>query len=717
MSRFIKTFSDRLTLARRLPVPLRIAALGEALACASPAESERLVPELLDLAVVPTFEGGRGAVRAARLLPFTKRRNERQSDLALTQLARCWRQVIPEYAQAVLAVGENRWSSLLPRLGTDPRTPVRLSLASLVGDAGDTRLAFLLTGMLHDQDAAVGDQAEQSLLVLSVSVLRQELAANPATARFVSGVIPPHLARVVHVGVRGPVDELCEHAAEGAMTIGEHRRRGPVVAALLMGSRQRLRSREDGAAALGAWLANERHPSQSVLRSVIRWSRAPTARLRALELLTREHLAVACLDRLLRSQSLLDHELVLGSAHLLARPRRAARLAGSKPTLARPARARAKGRAEDDATLPSAGAVRQLSEEARRALPGLVMALPLGVQARRAVLDPLLADESAVVRHAACRVAPAAGLDEYCFDRDARVAGTAFLRWSNAGAGVDRAADTRVLGLAARSPHAQLRVWAGQDRDLAEGGMGTVAGRLAIRRELAADRRAFVESLRLRLRGADAGVVLGALGQVRGLGVAAEFEGDVLGLASDGRADPRVLATAAAMLGQLSGARAAELAGVLSQHRDARVRANALEAMAKLARRGIGAARGGIALESTVVELKTDAHHRVRANAIRAGLLEACGAVEGSSVAQMLMDSRPMHRLAGVWLAGRVLSTPARTALGAQLPEFVARIGELARHDEDPRVRARARACGQRLEAALRATWKRKSGATVGAAA
>jgi HEAT repeat protein len=703
MSRMIKTFSDRLTLARRLPAPLRIAALGEALACASPEEAERLVPELLDLAVVPTFEEKGPAVRAGSTLPFVQRRTERLADLALAQIARSWRQVIPEVAQAVLAVGEDRWASVLPRLSTDPSTPVRLSLAALVGDAGDTRVSYLLSGMLHDQDKDVRDQAEQSLLLMALSVLRQELAANPGTARYVSNATPTHLRRVVHVGLRGPLDELYEHVAEAAMTIGEHRRRGPVLAALVLASRQHLRSDGDGAAALRAWLANEHHPSQSVLRSVIRWSRVPVARLRALELLSREHLAIACLNRLLRSQSLLDHELVLANAHLLTRPRRSAKLAGSKPTLPRPPRA--KGRGEDESTLPAAGAVRQLSEDARRGLPRFVMALPIGVAARQTAIAPLLSDESPVVRHAACRVTPAAGLEDYCFDRDERVACSAFLRWSNAGAGVERATDARLLGLLSRSPHARLRTWASQERTQCEEGVGTVAGRLAMRRIMAADRAAYVEGVRRRLRSGDSGPAFTALAEVRALGIVHEFEGDVLALAA-GDGDVRVLATAAAALGHLSGPRAAELARRLTAHADARVRANAVEALARLTRRGVDPARKLSGLEEVIVELKSDAHHRVRANAIRAGLLEACGGVDAAGLAHMLMDERPMHRVAGVWVAGRVLATPTRTPLSEKLPEFIARIGELARHDEDERVRTRARACEQRLGAALRAAWK-----------
>ena len=105
-----------------------------------------------------------------------------------------------------------------------------------------------------------------------------------------------------------------------------------------------------------------------------------------------------------------------------------------------------------------------------------------------------------------------------------------------------------------------------------------------------------------------------------------------------------------------------------------------------------------------MLELKSDDHHRVRANAVRASLLGAVAPDPGSDLTAMLTDARPMHRLAGVWLAGRTL--PARLRAGDPLPDLLARITEVSRFDEDPRVRARAVACSQRLGADLRLAWR-----------
>src|SRR6185503_11360169 len=56
MSRTLGTFSARLAQTRKLPLRLRIAALGEGLSACSPEESEALALELLELAILPAFD-------------------------------------------------------------------------------------------------------------------------------------------------------------------------------------------------------------------------------------------------------------------------------------------------------------------------------------------------------------------------------------------------------------------------------------------------------------------------------------------------------------------------------------------------------------------------------------------------------------------------------------------------------------------------------------
>jgi HEAT repeat protein len=265
----------------------------------------------------------------------------------------------------------------------------------------------------------------------------------------------------------------------------------------------------------------------------------------------------------------------------------------------------------------------------------------------------------------------------------------------------------RTLSLLARSPHETVRAWAAQDLDLApDPAATTIAGRLAARRLLAQDRRAFLETLRAALTNEDQAPQ--ALAQVRALGLAAELEPELLDLARPGRS-PRLLATAIAALGEARRESAVAAAAPLLEHGNDRVRANAVET--------IGHA-GPAANLHAIIELKADPHHRVRANATRAEFLAAIAARSPEpdlhqELTRMLTDTRAMHRLAGLWLAGRTL--PLKLRAGEVKPELAARIAEAARVDDDPRVRVRAAACSQRLGAELRLIW-RNSRSEAGAA-
>jgi len=568
---------------------------------------------------------------------------------------------------------------------------VRLSLATLVGEAGDARLAAIAGAMLHDQDAAVGDEAERSLILLALAVVREELLRVEGCARFIEDTPAPGMRLTAARGVRGGADELSRYVADAVMTFGEHRRRGPVIAAMLLAGRERVRGAGHGARALRAWLAGTQHPSHSVVRSVLRWSKAPVARLRALEWLSRDGLGIAAGERLVRGRSLLEHELVLTNAHLLHRPLRRARLVGVKAVAARGSKGRAREVVES--TFPSGAGLKVLSAAARRGLPRLCAGFGLGARARAEVLRPMLGDGDAGVRHAAARAVPIAELGEYCFDADPLVARGAFLMLSSAGCGAEAGRPTAGnIAALRRSPHAEVRRWAAEDLSREEG--AGPYGRLALRRAMQAERGEFLRQLRSDLRAVNGAVALEALRRVRAMSLHQEVAAEVLGLAAGEHEEVRVIATAVALLASLGGARAREIAAAQVAHADGRVRANAVEALAKIER------VQGSSLPSAVVELKGDPHHRVRANALRAAIT---GSLEG--LGEMLGDERAMHRLAGVWLAGRVLGSGAGR-FGEAWAECGARIGEMARFDEDAQVRGRAAACARMLESQLRRSWQ-----------
>jgi len=260
--------------------------------------------------------------------------------------------------------------------------------------------------------------------------------------------------------------------------------------------------------------------------------------------------------------------------------------------------------------------------------------------------------------------------------------------------------------------------------------IASVAGVATAYRALAMDRAAFTTDLRARL--SDPRNVGGgwsrAMHLARRLGITADVELHVRSIASSAErtADHlRNVAQAVTVLGDIATptSHAALVSAVT--HQDARVRANAVEALAKHARLmpvpAISTPAVAQPAQHPWAELKTDSHHRVRANAVRAALMAAISGEElrreqalfeakadavGSGVdalASMLSDDRSMHRLAGAWLAWKVLPAGGPLRLHERWPEMVGRIAEVAQSDVEPKVRARAARCAQLVEASLAA--------------
>jgi hypothetical protein len=471
-----------------------------------------------------------------------------------------------------------------------------------------------------------------------------------------------------------------------------------------------------GASPLAAVLRDESLPFQMALRSLIRRSDDPAVRGHAWAWLGHGLAPSAVVERLGRAGSAQEHEVVLRRIHLIENPRRAA---GARRIKAGPGAG----------FVPGGEMLAHLSSAARRGLPRWLAAVEVPVEQRRGAMAGLLADADPGVRLAALRHAWPAALAAACGDPDARVAAGAMRRCSTAGVERRRAAarsDRSAVPIERREGHAApaVRVLAEQERArLDPWDARSAAGRLAARTRLAASPGVFCGEVRDRLGSGDG--ALGAVQLVRALGLCARFEADLLsrlGSARPHEADDRLTPTLLAALGELptEGARLAVDAHV----RDARprLRANAVEALARQTR----GAEPGSRRADVLVELKDDPHHRVRANAIR-GLFqrgrlfgEPGSAIEEpvafESLGAMLSDERPGHRLAAVWLAGRVLAPVS--AVGRRWAELAGRVNDLARSDPDPAARARAARAASRLVVGLREGWRRQAadvglGATV----
>jgi hypothetical protein len=257
---------------------------------------------------------------------------------------------------------------------------------------------------------------------------------------------------------------------------------------------------------------------------------------------------------------------------------------------------------------------------------------------------------------------------------------------------------SRRLGLLsklARSPHAPVRrialtepasrAWlspAGRTRALAARRTepDRLAGELRDAASAAGETRSRVDAIRL----------------ARRLRLLAGWEETLAGLIEAPPKEARVSATAASAIADLPGPYPADLLERALVHPDPRVRANAVEAMDALARRHADERPG---IDRRLVEHKADNEHRARANALRALARGPGPESAGGDLARMLSDDRPTHRLAGVWLAERLLCGGGVADEAWQ--EMARRIAGLARHEVDAHIRARAKRCSRRLLAEI----------------
>jgi hypothetical protein len=307
-------------------------------------------------------------------------------------------------------------------------------------------------------------------------------------------------------------------------------------------------------------------------------------------------------------------------------------------------------------------------------------------------------------------------LADYCFDEDLAVARTAVMRWSHLGAGrmTGKASETagrrRLLTRLARSPHGVVRriacddlrrldpvlAWeeGGPPMDLAiTAGQDPEAIAAKLEEELASrDARRVARALRVVQRTSLAGHLQHRLAEI----VARRASAAGSGAPADDRNAATIISTIAEIEVHARGASVRQALEDALTDRDDRVRSNAVDAVARDARRSADPQLTAAPL----IELKLDEHHRVRGSAIR-GLLWAAestpqlgqGAFE--SMFEMLDDGRPMHRLAGIWLCERWAMGHVRSDLDAQLASR--RLRSMAQHEPDPRLAARADRAERRL--------------------
>lgn len=655
---------------RRLSFAERLAALEATVPHAGGAEAGFVFDELVEL--LPSERGrlgggGRGVGgRVCVLLALLGPRLDAERQRTL----------------GVLANG--RWDELTPGLLARGRSG-RVALAGLLAQHVPAGMTKRLADLYRHADRAQSDAADRALYAYAARVI---------------GAEPEQLAGVLPACAGGGAiepDHLVRAVAEAAWMFGEHHRaRGPLMVSLLMVATGQARG--PNGARLRRLLAAREHPAATPLATLLRTSAVPVLRSAAWRWLGDGMLARSSLDRVATAESVAEHAALARVAHLGLRPRRGlrARLIDVRATSDG-------GRLVPGAALPTGEAYAALSTTERRGALRLARMMRVAPEAAGVMHGAWLADPEAGCRLAAAGGASAGELDDWLFDADPAVARSAALRWSLAGLGAlheARPSDgkrRRLCARAARGPHAPVARVALDEAGAMDPWADTPTSRLRARRWALANPSGFVRAVHQRVRTGSAGERLAAIRLVDALGMAARFEHE-LGMVIEAGADTRSVASAVGAMAVVPGARAGGFVRLALSSGDARVRANAVEALARRARAGVEPDLGSLVLAAS-----DDVAPRVRANALHESIrgrgVEGRRAVGGLDA--MLREEKASARLSGAWVAERVL--PVLAGGDQYLWASVAdRIVELAERDEDERVRARAGRAVRRLLGTLR---------------
>ncbi|MBX3377227.1 MAG: HEAT repeat domain-containing protein [Phycisphaeraceae bacterium] len=531
------------------------------------------------------------------------------------------------------------------------------SIARFIGDSGDPTLLTALLPIISDADPRAASAAEESLVHVS-----QTLAPCPASHDFPSPssfeyleVAPKSISVESLAALRAQLADLC-------ITFPDHRRKGVLAAAVsLLGSA----SIAFGGDPLGRWFLDEAAGSHPALRSMLRRGTGPLSRARAWEWLTRPALATAVEERLGRADSPDEFAAVLERSHLLENPRRAARLDGLRQRRRIP-------------LLPALDAVAPLSPSARRGVPRMP-----GVDEPE--LLALLPDPDDAARLGAAAALPCTSVLDFCFDPSEPIARFAAVRWWLGVGGVSGQERSRVAANLTRSPHPSVRR------------LGS-----AFLQHSRRDAAANLDLLRAAIRTTSGEDRLRAIQHARRLGLQRSIELELLSILSAAADSEAVLASAVSALGEAGSNSSAEAVELCLSHALPRIRSNAAESLVK---RSLG--RGDLAAQSprlydSLIEMKSDPSHRVRASAIRAMLRAACPEWGGTGfepaaadeLLKMLEDDRPMHRLAGLWAAEHA---GEGESIRRRWDQLASRVAHLAAEDPDDAVQRRAVWCARRL--------------------
>jgi hypothetical protein len=329
-----------------------------------------------------------------------------------------------------LATAAARW-----KIKTAPPQPSILVSVVSVWDLveSDARKVFIAISPAGVLDAAVAVLSSSDARTRRAAVLALKDLASPGSLRALLAPLTDHdptvasladrtFGAIVHHWVQEGLHlgDLAKHLPDIGDTIisaclaaGRERLKGPPLAAIeLLSPEYMMPSAASRIGVLPQWLTTQGGQDPG-LRRTLRGLKGPLCRLRAWQWLAHRELASVCTDRLARAHDSSEHESLLSSAHLLLNPRRRAAAVGIGKVAglnASPARVQAgEVAATASAVIPIASAVPQSSEvpelslRSKWGLTHIVPAIGMSSARRRALLDPLLTDDSPGVRLSAAR--------------------------------------------------------------------------------------------------------------------------------------------------------------------------------------------------------------------------------------------------------------------------------------------------------------------------
>jgi hypothetical protein len=713
----------------------RLAVIAEAMPGVDLADIDSLDSMLVDGLIGASVDGRRP----------TKRRAAMVWDEALRLCVSRWPEASDSCRQLVLASVAKAWLDVREVLGEFATAPDwQVAVIRFCREAARPELVPVIAPLLSMPNEAIAEQAERAILALVDALpsvewpsgtIRADREAQDAESA------GPYSATRSLIEVKQQRLSLERELAGLLDDFSRHRRRGVLLAAVaLLDPDAFARHRRGIESPIAQWLIGAPAEVLSAVRLILRTGREPLVRLRAWQWLAHESMAwnmtLAAIDRLAVAHGPADHEAVLKRASWVLLPTMRARL-GLVAGDANSSTAEGPSRSKVVVALPKQADWGKLSVEARLgagllALHSGVRTGPIGViMESAALLDPVPA-----VRRACLKATDPAKSRDACFDADPRVALLALERWSVAckPSGFDRAGEEtrRWLGHLARSRHEPIRHAAEAELARRNPWHPSGAGRLAFAAWLRQDQGGALQAIRARIHHGETVDRLAAIALARHSGLLGEVQAELIQASGMGvgpeatrahaEIEAKVATSAVAALGSVDSPEARRVLSIAMEADEPRMRSNAIEAMTRAV--AIRHAQAPASkLYASLIEAKSDEHHRVRSTACRALLeLSIRGGLDPhmppprqpltardsrspvrayepaalETVQSMLADERPLHRIAALWLIESLAIGPGLSVIGPQWPALAQRLGMLAREDDEPIVKARATRCARR---------------------